>query len=462
MSRAGNGLRRARAWAAGLGPWPILIAGWAAFLVYAYPGYMSSDSVDQLLDARVGTFNDWHSPTMTEVWRWVSFAIAGPFGMLALQSLLLQLGAYALAARSMPARSAAMIASGLVVFPPVIAVMAVIWQDSQMAGFLVAGLAAITSRRRGAQAAGLGLLVLAAAMRASAAFAVLPLLVIGWTWRADRRASWRRLAAAGVVWVAVWLAAVGLDVGLRSTPTGHVRTDLAAVDVVGTLRYAGPLDDGAVRKLLPGVKLLGTGLAGRAATDAARGRNPMEGPDRLFDPPQNYGEARVLAAAQSHLAVARPRAYLVHRWHMLYRVLEPTGMRGGNSVYSAFAGSEVQADAALHMAQHSGLQALAVDVVSALDATPLCWVFLYFVAAIPLLVLAVRRRQLVPTALLASGLSYELSLFFAASAPTYVLSHWLVTATCLAGAMIALGALQARRSSAGVAPALASYPPDLG
>lgn len=48
----------------------ILGVGWALFLVYAYPGYMSADSCSQLNQARgVEPINEWHPPMMSFIWR---------------------------------------------------------------------------------------------------------------------------------------------------------------------------------------------------------------------------------------------------------------------------------------------------------------------------------------------------------------------------------------------------------
>ena len=445
MSRAGSALRRARAWVAGLGPRPILVAGWAVFLVYAYPGYMSSDSVDQLLDARLGTFNDWHSPAMTEVWRWVGFTIAGPFGMLALQSLLVLLGAYALAVRSLPARTAALVASGLLVFPPVMAGMAVLWQDSQMAGFLIAGLAAVTSRRRGVQVAGFGLLVLATAMRTSAAFAVLPMLAIGWTWRVEA-SSRRRYAVALVAWIAVWAAAIGLDIGLRSAATDHTELDLATADLVGVLRYGPSIDDAKARKLLAGIALHGDKIQARARPYYTHPFDAAAGPDRVFDLPVDAEGRAALIAAQRRLARAFPGGYLSHRWHLFYRVLGVQAAARTLQVYVGFAGSDEQAEAAVLLAQHSALQSAAIAVVDATAQTPLFWPYLYLLAAIALLVLAVRRRQTVPAILLASGIGYELTWFVVASGVRFAMSHWLITSTSFAAALLTIEAVRARRA----------------
>lgn len=430
------------------------------FLLYAYPGYMSGDSVNQLLDSRLGTFNDWHSPTMTEVWRLVGFAIAGPFGMLALQSLLLLVGAHALIARTVAARTAAVLASGVLVFPPVMTTMAVIGQDSQMAGFLVAGLAAITSQRRSAQLCGLGLLALASAMRVSAAFAVLPMLV-GLALHADRAlpARWRRCAVALVAWAAVWLGAVGLDAGLRSEATGHTRLELAMTDLVGVLRYAGPIDDNEVRELLAGVPARGTALQARAREHYAHPDGVTAGPDRLFDPPTDAADRDAVAAVQRRLALAYPAAYLTHRWHVLYRLLGLSRRPVGELIYTGSAGSAAQSDNALHVARHSAVQRAAIAVVKATAWTPLFSPYVYVIAAIVMLPLAVRRRQIAAAVLLASGLGYELTLSVVAVHPQPALSHWLITATSLAGALWIAQAVSVRRARCAAEQAVVTAEP---
>ena len=81
----------------------ILLAGWLLFLLYAYPGYMDTAAVDMLIDSRYRQISDWHSPMMTWVWEVVGLVIAGPAGMLLLQSGLFLFGARALLARVMSA-----------------------------------------------------------------------------------------------------------------------------------------------------------------------------------------------------------------------------------------------------------------------------------------------------------------------------------------------------------------------
>ena len=44
------------------------LLGLAVNLLVMYPGMMMWDSLDQLLQARDGSLNDWHPPIMSYVW----------------------------------------------------------------------------------------------------------------------------------------------------------------------------------------------------------------------------------------------------------------------------------------------------------------------------------------------------------------------------------------------------------
>src|SRR5262249_35832260 len=55
-------------------------------LVYR-PGYMSGDSVTQLTEGRLGTYNGWHPPIMSWLWGQLDAIVPGPIGMLALHDL---------------------------------------------------------------------------------------------------------------------------------------------------------------------------------------------------------------------------------------------------------------------------------------------------------------------------------------------------------------------------------------
>src|SRR3978361_1462553 len=144
----------------------ILALGWLWFLVYAYPGYMSYDSAWQFAQARgVEPINEWQPPVMAVLWRFLDDIIAGPFLMLVVQSVLFLGGSHVLLRRVVKPRTAAVIAVLLLVIPQNITVMAVIWKDSQMAGFLMAAIAALFSQRRAWRIFGYVCLFLATGVR---------------------------------------------------------------------------------------------------------------------------------------------------------------------------------------------------------------------------------------------------------------------------------------------------------
>ena len=122
LQSVGARLRRAT-------PRQILVAGWLAFMLYAYPGYMSFDSVFQLGEARADHFSDAHPPAMAELWRLVDHVIAGPLGMLLIQSTCFLAAVFLLFRRRIKPQPAALAAIGLQLLPPVASEMAVIWKD---------------------------------------------------------------------------------------------------------------------------------------------------------------------------------------------------------------------------------------------------------------------------------------------------------------------------------------------
>jgi len=178
----------------------ILVIGWLWFLVYAFPGYMSYDSVYQLSQARdIDRMNEWHPPLMAFIWSLLDKLVAGPLLMLVVQSVAFLLGLYFVLRHVMTSRAAAVAAVVVLLLPQTIIVMAVIWKDAQMAGFLIASVAALLSDKRRWRIAGCAFLFLATAVRYNAAAATLPILLVLWDYRRTLR-PWRRYAIATALW----------------------------------------------------------------------------------------------------------------------------------------------------------------------------------------------------------------------------------------------------------------------
>jgi hypothetical protein len=234
-----------------LSPRAVLVAGFAVFVAYGFPGYMSTDSVQQLFEARTGHFSDGHPPLMAFEWRFLDRIVAGPILMLLVQGSVFLVGLYYLLRRLLAPRAAAWTAIAIFLYPPVMTTMAVIWKDSQMAALLVSGTAAILSPRLRVRVAGLALLAAACAIRYNALVAAVPLVAILFEWRRPLN-WWRRVA----IFVAACVVALGAAFGVsRVIAAEHVKLTPAFSDIVAVLACTRDRDDADLRDALRGTPL---------------------------------------------------------------------------------------------------------------------------------------------------------------------------------------------------------------
>lgn len=418
--------------------------------VYAYPGYMSFDSIQQLGEARSGELGDWHPPAMAALWRLVECVMAGPFGMLAIQNGCFLIGAYLLLRRAMSARAAAVCASCLLLFPSVSAVMAVIWKDSQMAGFLLLGTALLLTARRRCRLAGLGLLLLASMMRHNAFSMTFPLVILLFLWSLEHR-GWRRYAVGVVAWVAITGAGMVINGRLTQNLQYTWYRSSALLDIVGTLKYADPIRDEEMRPLLDGMRVIPTHDLHRMAR---RAYNPDWTFDaiwttgkKFFDEPVTKKQRLAGARAWKQIVLGNLRAYFKYRIEIFAHMLGLGHPPSGSPIYIWF--TDVQdpfgsAQRVQHFASPSRLQRALQIAMVWFGTTWLFHAYVYLFLAIALLPFCVRDR--LTFALLASGLTGEAALFFAAPTTDFRYSFWLVVVT-----VVAVMILVARR--AGAAPA---------
>jgi len=114
-------------------------AGIALTIACYYPGYVTSDPVDQLSQARKGIFSDWHPPVMGWVWGRFDRVVPGPAGMLLLHNVLFW-GALALVADTSIEGCGGLAAAtvlGVGLLPPVFALLGTIWKDVGLAAALL-------------------------------------------------------------------------------------------------------------------------------------------------------------------------------------------------------------------------------------------------------------------------------------------------------------------------------------
>lgn len=414
-------------------PRRILAIGWLVFLLYAYPGYMGAEAGDQLFDSRTGEVTDWHSPMLTAVWQVVGLLVSGPAGMLFLQSLLLLGGTFVLLRRALPERVAAVASSGVLLFPPVLATMGQIVPEAQLAGFLVAGAAALTSEPPRLKLCGLGLLVIASGMRPGAPVAVLCVIIALFVWR-EGLSRVRRFALAAGAGIAVVLVSSVIVYSVVDVRSHRNEISLAMSDIVGTLRYAPAMPDAEVRSVLGDTALaVSTGIQQRARELYGKPARYASGDDRLFDPPTGSSREALLGARRS-VALSAPVAYLRHRLRVFLPLIGWT--RTPSAINTEFVAGRDHSISLAHAARHSLVQRLLVAPVRWSSRTIVHRPYVYAILALVLLPLAIGWRERTAAVLLASALSYEVALLFVVVRPSGTESLPLLVATLLAAVLV--------------------------
>lgn len=434
-----------------LSPRAILVIGWLAMMLYAYPGYMSFDSIWQLTEARSGQLGDAHPPMMSALWGAVDRVIAGPFGMLVIQTTGFLAGAHLVLGRMMSARAAAVCACVLLLLPPVAAVMGVIWKDGQMAAALLLGIGLVMSPRRWVRLVALGCFLIATAMRHNALAMTFPLIVLLFTWSPSHR-WWARYPIAVVAWVGVTFGAQTLNGALvSSTMRSHLWHDaLALYDIVGTLRYADPISDDELRVIFEGVPLIPKENIQEATRRSYRPEDVKERARLAFgagryvpqlwtttyhfiDVPTNMDQRAAVARAWKKLIPAHFGAYLTYRWHVFAELIQIEDEPIPGAAYVWFV-DVINPIVAMQRAEHSaaagGIQDVLRDAMVWLGSSWLFRPWIYIALSLVLLGLAIRDRAML--ALIGSGLCSEAVLFILAPTIDYRYSFWLVTTTLLA------------------------------
>ena len=416
-----------------LPPRRILVFGFVVFVLYGFPGYMSTDSAQQLLETRTGVLGSTHPPIMAKEWGLLDAIVSGPLLMLLLQGLLFLGGVYVICQRFVAQRTAAWIAIALLLFPPVLTPMAVIWKDSQMAAYLVAGTAAMLNARLRVRLVGLGLLVVACALRHNAFGAVVPLVFFVFEWRPGIR-WWKRIAILG----AVAVASVGLAFGITQVlAVNHAKVTPVIADIAGVIAFTDQRSDEDLRYVLRGTKLVvQTGIQERARTLYRLGGpyRLTSGDDRLFDNPSSEEEWNAFGRAWKDLVFGDPVAYLESHWFLFARVIGLSELPRA-SVWNLFLEVTEHGKSISHDASRSGIQVWIGQVCTwVAEETPFYRPFVYAVIAMALLLLCCRDR--LSFGLFTSGLLYELSFFPTNADPDYRYSHWLIMSTCIATVIV--------------------------
>ena len=432
-------------------PRAILVVGWSLFLVYAFPGYMSYDSVWQLEQARhIEPLNEWHPPLMALLWRFTDAIVTGPFPMLVIQSTAFLLGVRAVVGQVMSERAAAIVAVAVLLAPPNLVAMGVVWKDCQMAGFLFASIGALLSPRRGWRIAGYGLLVLATGVRYNAAAATLMVMLGMFTWHRTSSGrpglaalpalpGWKRAVLATAAWLGVVIAAIAINAPLVEKHTYPWHTGSAPVDIVGTLHFTADLENDELLRQTPGVPWIHTdGVQARARRAYAPDNSFLDvtqGSGGILEPPTTDAQRAAVLAAWKALVFEHPVAFARHRLAVFGKQIElPIGHTGG--FVTQFTGGPWE-EVIHHRAMHSVVQRAWIRSLGAFG--DLFGGSVRFYLALALALLPMCRRQRLAFVLLLSGIAHELGLLLVAPAIDHRYSHWMVVAT-IVGAIILFAA----------------------
>jgi len=437
-------------------PRRILVVGWLVVVLYAYPGYMSYDSVLQLLQARDGVYTGGHPPMMGVEWRITDALIAGPFPMLVIQVTCFLAGGFLLLRRAMSERAAALCACAIAWVPPISAVLAVIWKDSQMTAFLMLGTALLLSTSRRVRLGGLGLLFGATAMRYNALAITFPLVIVLFEWEPAQR-WYKRYGIALAAWIAITLGANVANTALASE-TGRTylwHDALALVDITGTLRYAEDLSDDTLRSELAGTPLRTTTNIQATTRIVQRADDLSDYKVQTFgtgqyvpalwvstfnvfdDRPTTTEERAAISRAWRSIVLSHPAAYLTYRWHVTKERIHLGDHDIPSGTYVWFADVlDIEGSTAKtgHNAVPSKLQ---VQLHKGMLAVGTSWLFrpwIYIALSLVMLGFAIRQRDIL--AIIVSGLTNELALYILAPTVDYRYSIWLVASTLLAICML--------------------------
>ncbi|MDX2086591.1 MAG: hypothetical protein SFX73_02020 [Kofleriaceae bacterium] len=446
-------------------PWLVLLVSWLVLMLYAYPGLMTQDSFDHLAEARTGKYTDWHPPAVSLLWKFLDYVVAGPLGMLVLQSATFLVGLYYVLRRTLQPKAAAWAAGLLFVFPPVMLPFAVIWKDNVMAGFLMLGLAAMPAERRWVRIAGLVALGAATAVRYNAFGATLPIIVLLFEWRPGLH--WlKRYAIAGAAWFAVTFAAFSLNDAITDYKMHPWQSSLALYDIVGTLAHVDEdLPDAELRRVFEGTQLLTKENIHAQIRKLYTPRDFLPIINHATEAmwavpiwgiePTPAPQRDAIGRAFLDVVTAHPGAYAAHRLDVMAEVLCLTAERPAAVIIKREYRRTDLADAVGATRTWSKLQRKMTTFMTWLyKATPIFVPWIYLVISLLLLPMARRNRAVLAT--LASGLVFESSLLFLAASPDYRYSHWMVVCALMAVIELTASRMRPNRGTVSTSPPLSA------
>jgi len=245
----------------------ICLTGFIVSLVINYPGFMSPDSVQQILEARAGVYSDWHPPFMAFIWHFTDKIVPGPAGMLLLETALIWSGTFLIALSyfnnpHFPLYALAPCA--LPFFPPVFGISGAVWKDILMWGFLLLAIGVagtFTPIGSPSHSRGVPKLVIAASFllgailcRHNAVFALIPLIALGAARSIGPAPSHRRIATASFIGALAFAAILLLGAAINAALTTYkpaLWRALALFDIAGIIHHLPPEQQQALYDRVP-------------------------------------------------------------------------------------------------------------------------------------------------------------------------------------------------------------------
>jgi len=432
-------------------PAAILAAAWGLLIGFAWPGFMTWDSVNQLSQARSGNYGNWHPPIMAWLWSVLDARLAGPGLMLILQTGLFMIGLYAVIRRYAPRMQASAIAAVVLLFPPVFGPLLAIWKDSLMAALLLCGVAGLTSAARAPRLLAWLALVVVAALRHNAPILVVPLTILLVPY-APRWPSWRRRALGAGLGLGVSLAGMLVSRALTRVDEHPFANMIAMPDLASVIASADPMSDAEVRTLVEDVHLV-------VATDIQAHLRSLDatqadytslglGDQRVFDLVTTDAQSSAMVRAWRRAMLEHPGTYLAHRERRLLDVLGFTRTRPLPYILPRGESANLLAMVG-EVRSYSRFQLTIGRWLGKINRTIVFWPTLYAVLGIGLLVIL--WRDPLQRGLLIGALGYELALvFLSPGGQEYRYSHWMVTCVVIATVVRFLGVARTRPGPAPV------------
>jgi hypothetical protein len=221
---------------------------------------------------------------------------------------------------------------------------------------------------------------------------------------------------------------------------------MAPWDISGTLCEAPPMSDAEVRAELVGVPLLvdhdlQQAMCGHYNTRAFF--TAVNGEGRVFSGyPTGEAERQARMEAWRTVIRAHPVEYLSHRWHVMREVLGLSDLDIWEPVCRDFGLPYERMVKLGELHVQSWFQRRVGQFAERLGHTLVYRPWVYLLLGLIAFGYAIKRRDGFIAALAASGIVYELPYFFFAPSPDYRYSHWMVTCTTIAVAIIFVSRLR--------------------